>query len=82
MRDGSVAALLVTGFALSACASTSETLQRATAIAINRNILPESIVISDVQRRASSVTWTAVASTGTYSCTADDMVRRPYCASR
>ena len=79
---GAIFSLAATGLALSACASTVENLQRATAISINRNVLADSIVISDIQRRATSVSWTAMAPTGTYSCTADDMVRRPYCASR
>ncbi|MEO3475762.1 hypothetical protein AAFN86_28180 [Roseomonas sp. CAU 1739] len=82
MRDGALVALAAAGLALAACASTTVNLQRATAAAIDRNVLPESISIQEIDRRASSVTWTAVAPTGTYSCTADDMVRRPYCASR
>lgn len=82
MRGEAFLLLAVAGLTLSACASTSVNLQRATAMSINRNVLPESIVVSEIERRATSVTWTAVAPTGTYSCSADDMVRRPYCASR
>jgi len=67
---------------LAACASTSDNLQRASAMSIGNNTLPENVMLSNIDRGATSVKWTAVAAGQTYSCSADDMVRRPYCAKR
>jgi hypothetical protein len=67
---------------LAACASTSDNLQRASAMSIGNNTLPESVTLADIERGATSVKWTAKTGGQTYSCSADDMVRRPYCAKR
>ena len=67
---------------LVACASTSDNLQRASAMSIGNNTLPENVALSNIDRGATSVKWTAIAGGQTYSCSADDMVRRPYCARR
>lgn len=64
---------------LSGCASTTGNLARASAIAIGQNVAPDDITVSDVRRGVTSVEWHASTPTGEYSCSADDMVRRPYC---
>lgn len=51
-------------------------------MSIGSNLLPEAVTVSDIARSATSVKWTAKAEGQTYSCSADDMVRRPYCAKR
>ncbi len=67
--------------ALAGCASSTDNLQRASARLIGNNTSPESVGISNVQRGATEVRWTATARNGaTYSCSADDMVRGPSCA--
>ena len=69
--------------ALAACASSVESLQSASAMSIGNNTRPASVTISNVQRGATEVRWTASVPGGaTYSCEADDMVRRPYCLKR
>jgi hypothetical protein len=73
------AALCGTALALVACASTGDNLQRATAMAIGSNIDPDSVRVSDIDRGATSVHWNATTPQGRYKCSADDMVRRPYC---
>lgn len=75
-------ALVVAALALAGCASSTENLQRATAMSIGGNIAPEQIAVADVSRGITDVRWTASAAGQTYSCSADDMVRRPYCARR
>ena len=65
--------------ALAACASNAANLQLATATAIGDNTSPDSIVVSNVQRGATTVRWDATGPAGQYSCMADDMVRRPHC---
>ena len=68
---------------LTGCASSVDNLQRASAVSIGRNVRPENIRISDVQRGITDVSWTATPSGGpTYVCGADDMVRHPSCAMR
>ncbi len=74
--------LVASAATLEGCASSAENLQRATAISINNNTAPESVGISNVQRGVTNVAWTATTPSGTYACSADDMVRRPYCARR
>jgi len=69
--------LVVTG-----CASNNENLQRSTARSIGRELSPDAINISNVDRGASSVKWTADAQGITYSCSADDMVRQVYCLKK
>lgn len=68
--------------ALSGCASGNVNLARATAMSIGQNTPPEAVTISDVHRGAMSVRWLATTSKGHYSCSADDMVRRPYCVKQ
>lgn len=69
--------------ALAACASSVESLQSASAISIGNNTRPTNVTVSNVQRGATEVRWTATLPSGaTYSCAADDMVRRPYCFRR
>jgi len=69
--------------ALAACASSVESLQSASAMSIGNNTRPANVTVSNVQRGATKVTWTATLPGGaSYSCEADDMVRRPYCFRR
>ncbi len=84
MRTGyiSVAVMVIAASILCACASTDENLQRATAMAIGNNTDPDAVAVSDVDRGATSVKWSATTPSGHYSCSADDMVRRPYCVKR
>ena len=63
------------------CASTDENLQRETARFIG-DISPDQVKVSNVQRGVTDVKWEAETPKGVYSCSADDMVRRPYCAKR
>ena len=51
-------------------------------MSIGNNTLPENVTLSNIDRGATSVKWTAMAGGQTYSCSADDMVRRSYCAKR
>lgn len=64
------------------CASTVDNLQRATAQTIGNNTSPESVAISNVDRGVTNVKWDATAPSGRYACSADDMVRRPYCVKK
>jgi hypothetical protein len=64
---------------LAACASTDDNLQRATATAIGANVDPDTVKISDIDRGVTTVHWNATTPHGHYKCSADDMVRRPYC---
>jgi hypothetical protein len=68
-----IVCLLSTG-----CASTPENLQRETARVIG-DISPEQVQVSNVKRGVTDVKWEANTPKGAYSCSADDMVRRPYC---
>lgn len=60
------------------CASTVSNLQLATAEAV-RTVEPQQVQVSNVQRRATQVQWTASTPQGTVQCWADDMVRRVVC---
>ena len=63
------------------CASSTGSLQRASATYIGRDTSPESVQISNVQRGALDVRWTATAPNGAiYACSADDMLRQATCA--
>lgn len=64
---------------LAACASGNVNLARATAMSVGQNVAPEEVTVSNVHRGAMSVRWLALTPNGSYSCSADDMVRRPYC---
>ena len=73
---------IATVFVVAGCASNNENLQRSTARSIERNLSPDVINISNVDRGALSVKWTAEAQGTTYSCSADDMVRQVYCVKK
>lgn len=66
---------------LMGCASTPENLQRETARYIG-DISPEQVKVSNVQHGITDVKWEAATPKGLYSCSADDMVRRPYCVKK
>lgn len=71
-----VAAVFVSG-----CASSQANLLRESARFMGT--LPEDVTVSNVDRKASSVTWLATSPTkGVWSCTSDDMLRRPLCVKR
>lgn len=76
----------ICGFGLliivSGCASGNVNLARATAISVGLNVAPEEVTVSNVHRGAMSVRWLATTPTGHYSCSADDMVRRPLCVKQ
>ncbi len=72
--------LLLATLTLAACASTSENLQIATAGATGAKI--SDVVINNVNRGATTVTWDALISGQPYICGADDMVRRTTCAKK
>jgi hypothetical protein len=63
------------------CASTGENLQRETARVLG-DISPDQVKVSGIDRGVTNVKWQAETPKGTYSCSADDMVRRPYCVKR
>ncbi len=63
---------------LSACASTNDNLQRATATEVG-NTRTSDVAVTNVNRKATSVSWTAKAPAGCYECDADDMVRKVHC---
>ena len=64
------------------CASIGDNLQRETARSIGGNVSPEQVTVSDIDRGATSVKWKASAPTGSYDCSADDMVRRVLCIKK
>jgi predicted secreted protein len=75
------ALLLAVGAAgLTACASDDTSLQRATAMSVPGNVSLDRVAVSDVDRSLMSVTWRATINGRAYACSADDMVRRPYCS--
>ncbi len=66
---------------ISGCASTTGNLQRASAMSIGNGVNQHGISISNVNRGAMDVNWVATTGEGvSYNCSADDMVRRPYCS--
>jgi hypothetical protein len=70
---------LVTILGLAGCASSIENVQRETARSIGGDVLPDKVVVKDLDRRATSVKWNAETPKGTYACSADDMMRRVLC---
>ncbi len=74
-QGGLIAVVLV----IAGCASTDNNLQRETARSIGGNVTPEQVTVSNIDRGATSVKWQAVAPSGRYACSADDMVRRVLC---
>ena len=79
MRKGIL--LLSVGFILPGCASNMDNLQRETARFVG-DVRPDTVTVKDVNRGATSVKWEAETPKGPYSCSADDMLRRVYCAKR
>jgi hypothetical protein len=63
---------------LSSCASSVESLQRATAKQVGNTRLQD-VLIYNVKRSASTVSWLAKTKSGCYECDADDMVRQVNC---
>lgn len=72
--------LMVCG-SLAGCASTAGNLQRETARYLG-DVSPDAVTVSNIDRGATSVSWTADTPKGHFSCSADDMVRRPYCVKK
>lgn len=64
------------------CASTGDNLQRESARSIGGNVSPDQVKVTDIDRSASSVKWKASAPTGSYDCSADDMVRSVLCTKK
>jgi hypothetical protein len=64
--------------AFCSCASSIESLQRATAIEVG-NTRTGDVTIFNVHRGATSVSWQAKTPSGCFECDADDMVRRVHC---
>lgn len=71
----SLLSLLLALVFLAGCASTGDNLARETARTIG-GLRPEQVTVSDVKRGVTSVSWVAKTPSGTYDCSADDMVRR------
>lgn len=76
------AIVVLSALMIGGCASTDDNLQRASAMAIGNNTDPSAVAVSDIDRGATSVKWTANTGAGRYACSADDMVRRPYCVKK
>jgi len=72
---------LAIGGIFAGCASTAGNLQRETARFLG-DIAPEAVMVSNVDRGATSVSWVAETPKGPYKCSADDMVRRVYCVKK
>lgn len=62
---------------LGACASTPDSLQRETARHLGVPVA--SVSVTDVSRGMMSVEWRASVAEQTYTCSADDMLRRLHC---
>ncbi len=75
------ATTLVMSLLILGCASTGENLQRETARVLG-DISPDQVQVSGIDRGATNVKWEAQTPKGTYGCSADDMVRRPYCVKK
>lgn len=74
--------LTIFGLALLvSCASSTASLQRATATNVGNNTLSSDYTVSDVKRGAMNVSWKAKNKNGKcYRCEADDIVRKVNCA--
>jgi hypothetical protein len=64
---------------LDACASSIENVQRETARSIGGDVLPDMVVVKNLDRGVTSVKWDAETPNGRYACSADDMMRRVLC---
>ena len=62
--------------------SSTESLTRESAKSIGGGLALENVKVSNIDRGASTVKWTATTPGGTYSCNADDMLRSTYCAKK
>ena len=65
-------------FLLSSCASSVDSLKRATAKEVGNTRLDD-VKLYNVDRGVSTVSWYAKTPTGCYECDADDMVRQVNC---
>lgn len=63
---------------MASCQSSTASLQRATASSVG-NTLSDEVVITNVKRGVSNVTWDAKKGNECFKCEADDMVRRTNC---
>lgn len=79
---GTTFLLILSVLTVCGCASADDNLQRATAIAIGNNIDPDAVTVTDIDRGMTSVKWNANTPHGRYACSADDMVRHPYCVKK
>jgi hypothetical protein len=64
---------------LTGCASSIENVQRETARSIGGDVLPDKVIVKNIDRGVSTVKWTAETPKGSYACSADDMMRRVLC---
>lgn len=64
------------------CLSTRGNLQQATAQYIDKNIAPEQIEVTDIQRTLTTVTWKAKTPDGNYECSSDDKAGGVYCSRK
>ncbi len=72
---------LAVAFVFAGCASTGDNLRRETARAIG-DVMPDAVQVNNIDRGANSVKWDAVTAKGSYSCSADDMLRKVLCVKR
>jgi hypothetical protein len=79
MKKIKKAVLILIGI-LAGCASTADNLLQETARSIGAN--PADVAVSRIERGMTTVKWTAVAPTGKYDCSADDMVRKVLCVKQ
>jgi PBP1b-binding outer membrane lipoprotein LpoB len=77
-----VTSVAIVAIIMSGCASTDANLTRETARSIGGNVSPEQVIVTNVDRGMTSVTWKATAPTGSFDCSADDMVRRVLCVKK
>lgn len=63
---------------MASCQSSTASLQLATATSVG-NTLSSEVVVSNVKRGVSNITWDAKKGDQCYKCEADDMVRRTNC---
>lgn len=83
MKSILYAALFAAATLTCACASDPVSLQLTSASQIGQNYQSSDIVVSDVNRGATRVTWTATTPRGaTYKCEASDMLHNASCAQQ
>lgn len=64
------------------CASSEANLQRESARVIGNGTSPEKVTVLDIDRGISDVKWVAKTPGDSFNCSADDMLRRVYCAKQ